>query len=176
MADHRRIRRLCQALDDAARQVGVPGPDRAPAHIWQRLAALLQAHARAEEEICYLPMFGSGPQAAERRRAAIADHNDIREAISEASLQPAGSGLWWQAVRAALAATAEHLDREGRTILHGRSGLTMSQRRDLGRQWSEFIAAWTLDAPQAPGHLPDVGALRLATPMLAAGNDGPRRT
>jgi hypothetical protein len=158
MADHRRIRRLCQALDDAARWVGGPGPDWAPAYIWQRLAAVLQAHARAEEEICYLPMFGSGPQAAERRQAAIADHDDIREAISEASLQPAGSGLWWQAVRAALAATASHLDREQRAVMDGLTGLTMTQRRELGRQWSDFIAAWALDAPQAPRGLPGITA------------------
>jgi Hemerythrin HHE cation binding domain len=149
MADHRRIRRLCQALDDAARQAGGPAPGWMLAHTWQRLASVLQAHAWAQEEICYLPMFGSGPQAARRRRAAGGDHDDIREAISEASLQPVGSSLWWQAVRAALAATARHLGREEHAVVEGLTGLTMRQRRELGRQWSAFIAAWTLDEPRA---------------------------
>jgi hypothetical protein len=31
-----------------------------------------------------------------RRAAAIADHGDIREAITEASLQPVGSARWWR--------------------------------------------------------------------------------
>jgi hypothetical protein len=128
------------------------------AHVWQRLAGLLEAHTRAEEEICYLLVFGSGPGAAERRREAIADHDDLREAISEASLQPAGSPPWWRAVSAALEATGSHLDREERAVQDGLTGLTMSQRRGLGRQWSAFIAAWTLDsARQARANSPAAG-------------------
>lgn len=117
MADHRRIRRLRGALHDAARYNGDSGPDWMLAAAWQRLADLLEAHTQAEEEICYLPMFGPGPQATERRREAIADHDDIREAIREASLHRVGSALWWRPVRAVLAASAEHLDREERGVL-----------------------------------------------------------
>jgi hypothetical protein len=146
MADHRRIRRLCLTLGSMARRAGDSGAGWMLAHVWQRLAGLLEAHTRAEEEICYLPVFGSGQGAAERRREAIADHDDLREAIREASLQPAGSPPWWRAVSAALEATASHLDREGRAVQDGLTALTMSQRRSLGRQWSAFIAAWTLDA------------------------------
>lgn len=145
MADHRRIRRLCAALDDAVRCLGDSGADRMLAQVWQRLADLLQAHARAEEEICYLPMFECGPPAT--WRDAIDDHDDIREAISEASLHLAGSASWWRAVRAVIAASTAHLDREEQGILaHGLPALTMSRRRELGRQWLSFIAAWTLDA------------------------------
>lgn len=142
MADHRRIRRFTEVLDDAARWSGDPGW--MLAHAWQRLAGLLEAHTRAEEEICYLPMFGCHPNVAERRREAIADHDDIRETISEASLHCPGSALWWRAVRAVLATTADHLDREERGPL-AEVGLTISRRRELGCQWSAFIAAWTLD-------------------------------
>jgi Hemerythrin HHE cation binding domain len=145
MADHRRIRRLSGALDDTARWGGDSGW--MLAHAWQRLASLLEAHTQAEEEICYLPMSGGRPHAAEGRRLATADHDDMREAIKEASLHRSGSAPWWRAVRAVLAVTADHLDREEHGLLaDGLTGLTMAQRRELGRQWRAFIGAWRLDA------------------------------
>src|SRR5215472_5488977 len=78
LADHRRIGRLCRALYDTARYDGGPRPDWMPGHVWQRLADLLVAHTRAEEEFCYLPLSGAGTQAAERLRDSIVDHDDIR--------------------------------------------------------------------------------------------------
>lgn len=149
MADHRRIRRLREALSNAVRYGGGSGPDWILAHVWQRLSGLLEVHVRAEEEICYLPMFGSGSQAIKRIRDAVSDHDDIREAVGEASLQRAGSSLWWRAVRAALAASSEHLEREERGVL-AHCELTASQRLELGRQWSAFIAAWRQDADTRP--------------------------
>lgn len=144
MADHRRIRRLSQALEDAARYRD--GPDWVLTAAWQQLATLLEVHTLAEEEICYLPMFGSGPRGTERMQDARACNADIREAICEASLRCAGSPPWWRAVRATLAAAAEHLDREQHIA---RSGwvlrLTASRRRELGRQWSALTAAWRQD-------------------------------
>ena len=145
MADHRRIRRLSAALDDAARWDGESGSTLA--HAWLRLAALLEVHAAAEEEICYLPMSRYRPDGAEDRRVAIADHDDIREAIREASLWQPGSGPWRRAVRAALAVNADHIDREEHGLLtESLAGLSMGQRRELGRQWQAFVAAWRLDA------------------------------
>jgi hypothetical protein len=146
MADHRRIRRLGGALQDAARANGTCRPDWMLAHVWQRFAGLLAAHFRAEEEICYLPMFGPGPQAAGQRREAVADHDDIREAVGEAGFQRVGSALWWRPVRYALAASAAHLDREEDGVLAGcLPRLTMNDRQALGRQWSVFTAAWAQD-------------------------------
>ncbi len=146
MADHRRIRRLRETLDHAVRRGDEYRSDWVLAHAWQRLADLLETHTRAEEEICYLSMF-AGPQAAEQRREAIADHGDIREAVGEASLQRAGSALWWRAVRSALATTVDHLDREERGVLADcRPGLTITRRRELGRQWLAYTAAWRRDA------------------------------
>ena len=147
MADHRRIRRLGRALDDAVSWSGSSGADWMPAHVWQRLASLLDAHMRAEEEVCHLPMYTGHAHAAERRREAVADHDDIREAIGEARLRAAGSRLWGGAVGAALMITAEHLDREERGPLAATlPWLTMPQRQELGRQYAGFITAWTLDA------------------------------
>jgi hypothetical protein len=149
MADHRRIRRLSEALYDAVRCAGDLDENWMLAHVWQRLSGLLEAHTRAEEEVCYPVMLRSGAQADELRRGAIADHDDIREAVAEASLRRVGSALWWRAVRAVLDCTAEHLEREERGVL-ARCELTAGQRRELGRQWSAFVAAWIQDAaPQA---------------------------
>lgn len=146
MADHRQIRRLREALDDAVPGASGSGPHWVPGRVWYRLTVLLIAHFRAEEEICYLPMFGSGPGAAGRRHEAVADHDDIREAIGEASLQRPGSALWWRAVRGALAIGVDHLDREESGVLADcLHGLTMSQRLALGQQWSVFTASCARD-------------------------------
>lgn len=157
MADHRRILRLGEALHDTARWNGVCRHDLALADAWPRLAGLLETHTRAEEEICYLPMFGSRPQSAERRRAAIADHDDIRAAIGEASLCLVGSAPWWRAVRAVVAITADHLHHEERGMLADcLPRLTMRRRYELGNQWCAFVAAWRLDAvPRAHRDVPD---------------------
>jgi Hemerythrin HHE cation binding domain len=143
-ADHRRICRLRNALCDAVPYSDDHSCGWVLAPLWQRTADLLEVHCRAEEEICYLSMFGSGPQAAERRRQAIADHDDILEAVGEASLHCVGSALWWRAVKVALTVGAEHVDREERGVLADwQLRSPMNRRRELGRQWSAFIAAWT---------------------------------
>lgn len=147
MADHRRIRRLCRVLDDAVRWERDSGPGWMLDSAWERLAAVLAGHTRAEEEVCYLPMFGRLPGAAGIRREAIADHDDIREAIGEASLQRAGSAGWWRAVRAVVATSIDHLDREEADVLAGSLlRVTMTRRYELGRQWCAFIAATRRDA------------------------------
>lgn len=151
LADHRRIRRLSLALDDAVRWAARSGPDWGPAHVWQRLAGLLQAHTLAEEEICFLSSSRCGPQAAARTRDMAADHHDIREAIAEAALQPAGTQPWWRAVRAVQVNIPYHLDQEERDILASwQRQLTHRRRLELGRQWMAFTAAWTLDAATDP--------------------------
>jgi hypothetical protein len=152
LADHRRIGRLCQALYDTARyDDGPPRPDWMLGHVWQRLADLLVAHTQAEEELCYLPLFGTGGQATERLRDSIADHDDIRGTIGEAAGQPVGSAAWWHTVRTVMTVSAEHLEHEERDVLPAwLPGLTMSRRRELGRQWCAFMAAWRPDATLTP--------------------------
>ena len=106
------------------------------------------AHTRAEEETWYLPLFGTGPQVAERIRDSIADHDEIRGIIGEAAVQPAGSAVWWRTVRTVLAVSAEHLEHEERDVLPvWLPALSMSRRRELGRQWCAFMAAWRPEVP-----------------------------
>lgn len=147
LADHRRIRRLSQALDDGARWAARSGPGWVPAHVWQRLAELLLAHTLAEEAVCFPLASRSGSPGAAHARGMAADHRDLREAIAEAALQAAGSPAWWRAVRAVQADLPFHLDQEERGILASlRSQLATERRLELGRQWTAFVAAWTLDA------------------------------
>lgn len=157
MADHRRIRRLCSAVYDAARPGGQPGPDWMLGHVWQRLADLLLAHTQAEEETCYASMPRAGwratgrpaaTRAAGRGRDPIADHEDIRKLIGEASLHPVGSAPWWHAVSAVIEVSTEHHEREEREILPRYvKGLPLSRRKELGRRWCAFMAAWRPEVP-----------------------------
>jgi Hemerythrin HHE cation binding domain len=154
LADHQRIRRLLGALDDAARYGEGPGASKALAQVWRRLAGLLELHAEAEEEICYLALFGAGQDATAQMQDAIDDHDDIREAVREARLHAAGSAIWWRAVNAALRASRDHIAREesGALAAFGRRAAP-ALRDELGRQWTAFIAARTRDAPPEHAHL-----------------------
>jgi hypothetical protein len=60
LADHKRIRRMLGALEDAASYGEDPCAGWMLAPVWCRLADLLELHAEAEEEICYLALFGQG--------------------------------------------------------------------------------------------------------------------
>jgi hemerythrin superfamily protein len=143
MADHRRIRRLCSAVYDAARPGGHPDPDWMLGHVWQRLADLLIAHTQAEEETCYASIRVDG-----RARDPIADHEDIRKLIGEASLHPVGSAPWWHVVSTVIEISTEHHEREERDILPRYvKSLALSRRKELGRQWCAFMATWRRDAP-----------------------------
>lgn len=146
LADHQRIRCLITAPGKVRRQLPVPAPAPAwaVAATWHQLAGLLDLHTRAEEEICYLPMSGGGQAAAGQIEDALADHGDIREAMAEARLQPAGSAQWWQAAGFALAACPGHLSREESGVLAAfarRADPALRQR--LGCQWLAFCTAWT---------------------------------
>lgn len=148
LTDHQRIRRLMTVLEEAHRTGRDPAPRRTAADVWDQLADLLDLHINAEEEICYLPMFADS-QHAGRLDDAVADHADIREAADQARLHPAGSALWWLAVRSALSACADHLNREESGVLTAFARRAdPSLRRELGRQWPAFRAAWT---PRADG-------------------------
>ena len=177
LADHRRIRRLLGALGDAARYGEDPGAACILAPVWDKLAGLLELHAEAEEEICYLAMFGPGPNAAARMQDAIADHDDIREAVAEARLHPPGSAAWWRAVTAARQASRDHIACEEHGVLaaFGRRA-TPALRDELGRQWAPFIAARTLDAiPDGRGRPRRAGAghLEAETGRQGAGGRNP---
>jgi hypothetical protein len=123
-----------------------------PGHVWQRLADLLVAHTQAEEQTCYASASCAGAQDAGPVRDSIADHDDIRKLIDEASSHSAASAPWWHTVRTVMAVSAEHHEREERHVLPSCVlGLEMNRRKELGRQWCAFMAAWDPDGARRTG-------------------------
>jgi iron-sulfur cluster repair protein YtfE (RIC family) len=109
---------------------------------WQRLADLLEVHASAEEEILYPVLLKEGShQEAEETKDAVSDHNEIRDAIREASAAEPGSDPWWQAVLACRKANDDHLAEEERDVLPDfRKHSDQPQRSRLGALWVAFHA------------------------------------
>jgi len=164
LADHARIRRLFAVLDDAVRSAGQPGACEMLSQAWARLEGLIELHAAAEEEICYLALFGHGTGAMAELQSAIADHDDIREGAREAALHEVGSGAWWRAVTAVKRASTEHMASEEQGVLADfRRRARPTLRDDLARRWVAFILARTRDAA-LPGAGPGSAVAWAATP------------
>ncbi|MGH3411189.1 MAG: hemerythrin domain-containing protein [Streptosporangiaceae bacterium] len=156
LAGHARVRRLFAVLEDAARLGEQPGAREMLSEAWARLDGLLELHADAEEEICYPALFGHGPHATADIHAAIAGHDDIREAVAEARRHDVGSLAWWRAVSTAGRISGEHREVLERGVLADfRRRADQGLRDDLGRRWAAFIAARSRDArvrrPGPPG-------------------------
>jgi len=149
LSDHRRIRQQSQSFQELAGRENGAGADEALAATWDGLAALIELHLCAEQEICWLPMCGSGPWEREQIAAAAAAAADIAEAISAARLQPVGSWAWWRAVNAALSACAAQLGREESILAEFARHADRQARDRLGRQWLGFTAALRLDQATA---------------------------
>jgi hypothetical protein len=113
---------------------------------WEMLAALLEMHADAAEEIGFPALFGRAATAA--RDNARATHDDLREAVREARLHPAGSRAWRLAVLAARAAAIEHIDDlESGALARFRRDASIPVREGLARQWLAFVAISTDGGP-----------------------------
>jgi len=140
-------------LDDHAEQrrlfAMVEQVDRADtaslAAIWQRLAAFLEVHAEAEEEIFYpaLLRLGKGAPGAdepdEETDDAIRDHNDIRDAIARVGDHEVGTDAWYEAVAAVNKANGDHMaeeEREGLTDF--RMHTDLQTRHDLAVRFAGF--------------------------------------
>ena len=128
--DHHEQRRLFAILE----QVDRANTDVLSA-IWDRLAAFLELHAKAEEEIFYPALLQVGLEA--RRQAgveeetidAIGDHNQIRDAVTESAKHQVGSDPWFAAVTAANLANSDHMAEEEREGLTDFRRLASLQRR-----------------------------------------------
>jgi hypothetical protein len=98
LADHKRIRGLLRAVDDAARYGEDPHAGWMPAAVWCRLAGLLELRAEAEEQICYLALLGQGgtrPRRCRTRRLLRGPVESVRTSPvlrcgDESRLRPAG--------------------------------------------------------------------------------------
>jgi hypothetical protein len=143
--DHHEQRRLFAILE----QVGQAEPGVLEA-VWARLAAFLEVHAAAEEEIFYPELLRAGisaggtsalASAEEETLDAIGDHNDIRDAIAEVAGHPAGTDEWRAAIAAVNLANGDHMaeeEREGLSDFRRRAGLQL--RHDLAVAFAAFEA------------------------------------
>lgn len=115
--------------------------------VWDRLAGLLELHAEAEEEICYLAIFGPEPDAAVWMQDAIADHDDIRERCGRRTctcpaLRPSGGQ---SPPPGGPALTLFAREERGALAASGRRA-TPALCDELGGQWAPFTVARTRDA------------------------------
>jgi Hemerythrin HHE cation binding domain len=82
--------------------------------VWSVLSARLEVHAAAEEALFYPRLLKDDSGAADDTKDAIRDHNEIRDAIRDATGHSIGDDAWWQAVDATEHANTEHMDEEER--------------------------------------------------------------
>lgn len=130
--DHETFRRQFAALDDAE------GVEQLRA-IWEPLAALLDVHAAAEEEIFYPQLLRRGDDAEDETVDAIGDHNDIRDGVRAAAQHPIGSQPWWDGVRATRTANSEHMaEEEDDALADFRRNSPLDVRQKLGGQFLDF--------------------------------------
>jgi hypothetical protein len=109
LADHARIQRLLADIEITSGRTDDTDSSAELTGRWETLAALLEVHADAAEEIGFAALFGRTATVARDNAKAI--HDDIREAVAETRLHPAGSRAWRLAVLAACAAaTARRLE------------------------------------------------------------------
>jgi hypothetical protein len=115
LADHKRIRSPLRALDDAARHGEDPYIGWMLAPVWCRLADLLELHAEEVGDLLSGPVR-AGQDATAQMPDAIADHDDFREDLREASARHRFCDLVAR-VASALRASSEHVAREERGAL-----------------------------------------------------------
>jgi hypothetical protein len=141
--DHHEQRRLFAILEQVDRtDTGTLSA------VWDRLAAFLELHAEAEEEIFYPELLRVGLAVAGRKEAeeeetldAIHDHNEIRDAVAAVASETVGSDGWYTAVGAANMANGDHMaeeEREGLTDFRRFTSLQL--RHDLAVSFAAFEA------------------------------------
>jgi Hemerythrin HHE cation binding domain len=140
--DHHEQRRLFAMLEEVD-----PADTVTLGDLWARLAAFLELHAQAEEEIFYPELLkvdrsagrlGSGE---EETLDAIGDHNEIRDAVAAVAPQEVGSSGWFAAVATANQVNGDHMaeeEREGLTDFRRFASLQL--RHDLAVAFAAYEA------------------------------------
>lgn len=105
------------------------------------LAALLETHLDALEEICYLPLSAVSPGSGRAISQAVADGPDLREIFREAELHRPGSRPWLLAVRAATEAALSQLGYVETALAEYARRATPQDRDALHQQWTAFSQA-----------------------------------
>ena len=138
--DHHEQRRLFAILDEID-----PSQVDELSAVWKRLAAFLEVHAAAEEELFYPALLHLGKGVDEEHPPteetddAIKDHNEIRDAVEAVAGHDVGSDGWIDAVAAANKANGDHMaeeEREGLTDF--RRNASLETRHKLGVAFAAF--------------------------------------
>ncbi|MBA8795135.1 hypothetical protein FHX74_002763 [Friedmanniella endophytica] len=141
LSDHHEQRRMFAVLDEIDRS-----DTRSLGIVWKRLAAMLEVHAEAEEELFYPELLKLGKARhddaeAEETDDAIGDHNDIRDGILKAADAEVGSDDWWEGVNAAREANDEHMGEEEHEGLKDfRLHVDLETRHRIGLAFAVFEA------------------------------------
>lgn len=139
--DHHRQRQMFALLDDVD-----PADTKRLGLVWGDVADFLEVHAAAEEVVFYPELLKHADPDHEETLDAIADHNDIRDAVSESTKHEVGSSQWWEAVGKARSANTEHMgEEEDEGLADFRKHASLELRHDLA---VKFEAAKT--TPVAP--------------------------
>ena len=140
--DHHEQRRLFAILEEVD-----PSDTRTLSAIWGRLAAFLEIHAEAEEQLFYPALLrlgqGAGGKADARDETehAIRDHNKIRRAVAAVAQHPVGSPAWMAAVAAANKENGDHMAEEEREGLADfRHTAALGTRHELAVAFAAFEA------------------------------------
>lgn len=129
LSEHEVFRREFTALEEADDLAGA----------WRELAARLEVHAVAEEELFYPLVERRTDIPTEDSVEAVRDHNEIRRAAQAVDEHEVGSEPWWDAVRAAQEVNAEHMAEEERDFLpEFKQGVDEQRREELGMRWLEL--------------------------------------
>lgn len=141
--DHHEQRRLFTVIEQIA-----SSETEALRLVWGRLSAFLEVHAEAEEQFFYPDLLKKGQGAADADTAAeatedaIADHNEIRQAIADVPDDDIGSDGWFEAVAAVNIANGDHMAEEERQGLTDfRRSVGLQERHDLAVRFATFEAA-----------------------------------
>jgi hypothetical protein len=175
-ASYRQIARWQARLGELRRHAD-PAADPDLAATWDTVAALIDLHMRAGEEVRGPAICRAAPHGAALAREIRDAHADIRELIAETGLQRPGSPRWQDLVSAVLSAWTRHCDHAE----HGPAAVWLRRadpglRQLLARQWRAFQEARIRDLyPDAPPRLTtcELRLARPATPRLAAPAFGP---
>lgn len=115
--------------------------------VWNRLKALLDSHAEAEERYFYprLMEIGTGgndaDSAAEETEDAIEDHNEIRDTGEAVDKEEVGSKAWFEAIGKCNEANSDHMAEEERQGLTDfRRHASLEERHALGVRFLAFEA------------------------------------
>ncbi len=139
---HHEQRRMFALVDDVERSnVRTLKP------VWTQLTVLLEVHAKAEEKFFYPRLLdvgtGAGGEgsAGSETKDAIKDHNEIRDAITEAGRHRVGSDDWWNAVVEARIANSDHMAEEEREDLADfRRHASLQVRHEIAVQFVAYEA------------------------------------